>query len=116
MAEQRFERDLQTMLARDLESIHGPHARWADAPVARRIERSRGTIRRWPAFAALAAATLAVVVMVAVVGSLPTVPPAPTATPSVSIEAWPSTVDPSTAPTVGEVSLGSIAVVTQFST
>jgi hypothetical protein len=116
MAEQRFERDLRTMLARDLESIHGPHARWADAPVARRIERSRGTTRRWPVFAAFAAALLAVVVMVAVVGSPATVTPSPSATPSVSIAPWPATVDPSTAPTVGEVPLGGVAVVTQFST
>ncbi len=118
MAEQRFERELRTMLATDLESVHGPHARWADAPVARRIERSRGTTRRWPVFAAFAAATLAVVVMVAVAGSPPAVPPATTApaTASTSIAPWPATVDPSTAPTVGEVDLGGIAVVTQFST
>jgi hypothetical protein len=116
MAEQRFERELRTMLARDLESIHGPHARWVDAPVARRIERSRGATRRWPVFAAVAAALIAVVVMVAVVGTPPAVPPVPTATPTASLEAWPATVDPSTAPTVGEVPLGRVAVVTQFGT
>ena len=115
MAEQRFERDLRTMLARDLESVHGPHARWADAPVARRIARSGGTTRRWPVFAAFAAAALAVVAMVAIVGSAPSV--APTSSPATaSLEPWPASVDPSTAPTVGEVPLGDIAVVTQFST
>jgi hypothetical protein len=116
MAEQRFERDVRTMLAQDLGSIHGPHSRWADAPVARRIERGRGTTRRWPVFAAFAAATLAVVVMVAVVGSPPAVPPTSSpATASASVEPWPATVDPNTAPTVGEVPLGRVAVVTQFS-
>jgi hypothetical protein len=87
MAEPRFERELRTMLAHDLESIHGPHDRWIDAPVARRIERSSGLAGRWPALAilaVLAAASLAILGLVAVLGSRPPEVPAPTPTATLS--------------------------------
>jgi len=115
MAEQPFERELRTMLARDLDAIHGPHARWADAPVARRIELGSGMTRRWRTFAALAAATLAAVALVMVVASRPNALPAATPGPiaSASIEPWPATVAPDAAATIGEVPLGRVAVVTQ---
>lgn len=133
MAEPRFERDLRTMLARDLESIHGPHDRWSDAPVARRIERSSGIRGRWRVLAVLAAASIAILGMVAVLGSRPPeVPsPTPTATPSAASPGCPTLADyraanaapsatpaspsfapvaPGTKPTVGVLAPGQVGV------
>jgi hypothetical protein len=109
MAEQRFERDLQRWLAADLDPVRGPHPRWADAPVARRIGRPAMAQPRWRTVAWLAAAigVAALSVIVAVVPRevrVATIPP--------TLEPWPSAINPSATPTSGEITLGRVAVAT----
>lgn len=110
MAERRFERDLRAMLARDLDAVHGPHPRWADAPVARRAAVSGAPSSRWRALAALVAATVGLVVLAIAVGIAPREAPVASAPPS--IEPWPSAIAPSATPTTGEIALGHVAVAT----
>jgi hypothetical protein len=111
MAERRFERDLRTMLAQDLDGVHGPHPRWADAPVARRVAASSAPRSRWRALAALVAATMGLVVLALAVGLAPREMPVASAPPS--IEPWPSAIAPSATPTTGEIALGRVAVVVE---
>jgi hypothetical protein len=112
MAEQRFERDLRTALAADLDPVHGPHPRWADAPVARQIAAGRGAPSRWRTAALLVAAAVGVVA-IAVLAVAPREVPVATAPPA-TIEPWPSAVAPNATPTTGEIQLGQVAVATAY--
>ncbi len=113
MAEQRFERDLRVMLAADLDPVHGPHPRWADAPAARRLAAPATTPPRWRSVAVLAAALVGVLVLALALAVMPREAPVASAPPA-SVEPWPSTLGPSTPPTGGEVALGSVAVASAF--
>lgn len=118
MAETRFERELRDMLTIQLDAVHGPHPRWADAPAARRIGRLKAPASRRPALALVG--VLAAAILVALAFTLSAVPknvPVATqpATAQATIEPMPTTVSPSASPTTGEVRLGSVAVVTQDS-
>jgi hypothetical protein len=111
MAEQRFERDLRSMFAADLDPVHGPHPRWADAPAARRVVASRAAPTRWRMVALLAAAAVGVLALALVLAVMPREVPVASAPPT-SIEPWPSSISPSATPTAGEIALGRVAVVT----
>jgi hypothetical protein len=111
-AETRFERDLREMLAADLEAVHGPHPRWADAPVARRVGRVGAPPSRRPAFAALA--VLAAVILFALVIAVVVFPQSqPVATQAATLQPLPASVDPSAFPAYGELGLGTVGIVTQ---
>jgi hypothetical protein len=112
MAEERFERDIRAMLAADLDPVHGPHPRWADAPVARRAARSRATAPRWRTMALLAAAVIGVAAVAVALSVMPRQAPVASAPPT--IEPWPSRVSPTATPTTGEIALGQVAVATAF--
>jgi hypothetical protein len=114
VAELRFERELRDALAMELESVHGPHPRWAGSPAARRVTSAAGSRRPFVALAAVAAAVV-VAVMVSVVGlpwanqvAAPTAPPTPAP--------WPSSVPPDAPPTTGTLPLGQVAIVTMGGT
>ncbi len=112
MAEQRFERDLRTMLAEDLDPVHGPHPCWADAPAARRVASGR-VVPRWRTVALVAAALVGALVLALAVAVVPRDTPVASAPPA-TIEPWPSTIGPSATPTSGEVALGRVAVATAY--
>ena len=111
MAEQRFERDLRSMFAADLDPVHGPHPRWADAPAARRVAASRAAPTRWRMVALLAAAAVGVLALALALAVMPREIPVASSPPT-SIEPWPSSISPSATPTAGEIALGQVAVVT----
>ena len=112
MADQPFERDLRAWLAEDLDAVRGPHSRWADAPVARRVAASRAAPPRWRTVALLAAAVVGVLALAVAVAVMPREVPVASAPPS--LEPWPSSIGPSATPTAGEIPLGRVAVVTAF--
>ncbi len=113
MAEQRFERDLRVLLAEDLDPVHGPHPRWADAPAARRVAGRRAAPPRWRTVALLAAAFVGALVLALALAVMPRELPVASAPPA-TIEPWPSTIGPSATPTSGEIALGRVAVATAY--
>ncbi len=112
MAEQRLERDLRAALAADLDPVHGPHPRWADAPVARQIAAGRGAPSRWRTAALLVAAGVGVVAIAVLAVASRDVPVA--TTPPATIEPWPSVLAPDATPTTGQIALGRVAVATAY--